>query len=245
MENIIVNDIYKNFKVNSSAEMFLKSLLSLKLKRQKSRYIEVIKGISFEVKSGEILGLIGENGSGKSTLLRIISGIYKQDSGKIKVNGKILSMINLSIGLQDMLTMKDNIYLLGALFGMKRKEIKKKFNSIVKFSELSKFVNTRLYKFSNGMLQRIAFSTVIHCNPKILLLDEVFEVGDEEFKKKNVEKIKEKVKEGGSVILVSHNMEMIEKYCDRVIWIKDGKIKKEGLPKRIVKEYTKESNLIK
>lgn len=237
MGNINVNKISKSFKKDSSAQMFLKSLLSLKFKKKKHKYFPVIKDLSLEVKPGKIVGLIGENGSGKSTLLRIISGIYRQDSGEIKVNGKIVSMINLYIGLQDMLTMKDNIYLLGALFGLTKKEIKNRFNSIVKFSELDNFVDTKLYKFSNGMLQRIAFSVVIHCDPEILLLDEVFEVGDEDFREKNVKKIKELIKNGVGVILVSHNMEMIKKYCDRVIWIEKGKIKKEGKPKEIVDEY--------
>jgi len=237
MERIILKKVSKKFKRNSSSKNFLNAILSLEKKKINENEFDVIKEISLNVNSGEIVGIIGDNGSGKSTLLRTISGIYKQNSGNIETNGKIISIINLSSGFQEMLTMKDNIFLLCALFGLSRKEIKKRFNLIVEFSGLTEYVNTRLHKFSNGMLQKVAFSIAVHCNPEILVLDEVFEVGDEEFKKKNVQKIKEIVKEGVSVILVSHDMNLIQKYCNRAILIKEGKIIKEGNSEEVIKEY--------
>lgn len=237
MERIILKNVSKKFKKNSSSKNFLNVILSLKNKKINENEFDVIKEVSLNVNSGEILGIIGDNGSGKSTLLRTISGIYRQNSGDIETNGNIISLINLASGFQEMLTMKDNIFLLCTLFGLSRKEIKKRFNSIVEFSGLTEYVNTRLHKFSNGMLQKVAFSIAVHCNPEILLLDEIFEVGDEEFKKKNVQKIKEIVKEGVSVILVSHDMNLIQKYCNKVILIKEGKIKKEGNPEEVIKEY--------
>ncbi|MFA5484706.1 MAG: ATP-binding cassette domain-containing protein [Candidatus Pacearchaeota archaeon] len=237
MERMIIKNISKEFKKEKYSKPILKTILNLNLLKFKKESTKVLRDISFKINSNEIVGLIGKNGSGKSTLLRIISGIYKQDKGKIKINGKIISMINLYTGLQDMLTMKENIYLLGILFGLSKKEIKNRIKEIIKFSELEEYVNTKLYKFSNGMLQRIAFSTAIYCNPKILLLDEVFEIGDEKFRKKSIRKMKQLVKEGISIILVSHDLEMIEKYCNKVIWIEDGVIKEEGNPKDTIKKY--------
>jgi len=239
MERIILEKISKIFKKEKISKPILKTILNLNLIRFKKEPIKILKNISFKINSNEIVGIIGRNGSGKSTLLRIISGIYKQDKGNIKINGKIISMINLYTGLQDMLTMKENIYLLGILFGLSKKEIKERMDKIIKFSELEEYSNTKLYKFSNGMLQRIAFSTAIYCDPKILLLDEVFEIGDEKFKKKSIKKMNQLVKEGISIVLVSHDLEMLERYCKRLIWIENGIIKKEGNLKEIIKDYLK------
>jgi len=167
--------------------------------------------------------------------------VYQPDCGNVFTRGKIISLINLNIGMQERLTMKDNIYLVSSLFGISREIIKKRFDLIVKFADLEEFVNTKLYQFSNGMLQRLAFSIAIHSNPKILLLDEVFAVGDEDFRKKSAERIQELVKGGASVILVSHELWMIEKYCGRVIWMKDGRIYREdGVG--VLEEYRNESN---
>lgn len=244
MENrIIIRDLVKKFKIGFRKNQgTLFRILDFFSGRESKKNLFALKGVSLNVKKGEILGIIGENGGGKSTLLRCIAGIYRQDKGIVKKNGKMISLINLNIGMQDRLTMKDNIFLVGALFDISRKDIKKRFNSIVEFSELKDYVNTKLYQFSNGMLQRLAFSIAIHSNPEILLLDEVFEVGDEEFKKKSAEKIKELVSKGASVVLVSHELWMIEKYCHRVIWIDEGRIKMEGDVKSVLKGYEKKGN---
>ena len=201
--------------------------------------ILVLDNVSFDVKSGEILGLIGDNGSGKSTLLRIISKIILQDKGDVSCDGNIVSLLNLNIGLKDRLTMGDNIFLLASLFGMSSRQVRHNYRSILNFSELGEFENTRLYQFSSGMRQRLIFSIAIHANPEILLLDEVFEVGDEDFKKRSAKKIKELVRKGCSVILVSHEMWMIEKYCDRVILLENGKIKLNGDAKKVILGYRK------
>ena len=185
------------------------------------------------------MGIIGKNGSGKSTLLRLIAGIYQPDSGNIKVDGKIISLINLSIGMQERLTILDNIYLCCSIFDISNRDIANKVSSILQFAELKDYANTQLYQLSLGMKHRLAFSIAINCNPEILLLDEVFEVGDEDFKKKSSEKIKEIVKKGGTVLLVSHELEMIKKYCNKVIWMEKGKILKSGNTLEIIKEYLK------
>jgi ABC-type polysaccharide/polyol phosphate transport system ATPase subunit len=227
MKRIIVNNISKRFKIGfRKHESALGRLVSFFSGREPKKEILVLKDISFSVEEGEILGIVGPNGSGKSTLLRIVAGIYGLDGGEVETNGKIISLINLNIGLQPRLSMRDNIYLCSSLFGISRKTIKKRFNSIVQFAELEKFVDTKLYQFSNGMLERLAFSIAIHCNPEILILDEVFEVGDESFKMKSAKKIKEFAKIGGSVLFVSHDDKMIKRYCDRVIKLEFGKIVK-------------------
>lgn len=230
-ERVIVENVSKRFRIGACrSKGVLERFVSIFSGREHQKEIFALKNVSFNVKSGEILGIIGKNGSGKSTLLRVIAGIYKSDSGYVNTNGKIISLINLGFGFQWRLTMRDNIFLCCSLFDVGTEDIKNKFDSIVKFAGLEEFVDTKLYQFSNGMLQRLAFSIAIHCRPEILILDEVFEVGDEEFREKSSRKIIDIAKNGGSVIYVSHDMGMIKRYCDRVILMVDGKIAFEGKP---------------
>ncbi|MDP2925799.1 MAG: ABC transporter ATP-binding protein [Nanoarchaeota archaeon] len=237
---ISVENISKKFKIGfKKHQSALARLLSIFSGKEPQKAIWALNDVSLNAYAGEVLGIIGDNGSGKSTLLRAIAGIYKTEKGTIKTNGKIIPIVNLNIGMQDRLTMRDNVYLVGSLFELTNKEIKQRFDSIVEFSELQNFIETKLYQFSNGMLQRLAFSIAIYCNPDILLLDEVFEVGDEEFKYKSSEKIKELVKKGGTVIFVSHDLDMIKKHCHRIIWMDKGLIKKQGNINNILKEYLK------
>ncbi len=235
---IIVENLSKKFQIgfkkNQSA---LERAISLFSGKEPKKTIQALNNISFTAEKGEIIGIIGENGSGKSTLLRTIAGIYRQDEGKIITNGKVVSLINLKIGLQHRLTMRDNIFLISSFFGLSRKEIIQRYNSIVEFTGLENFINTKIYQFSEGMKARLAFSIAIHCAPDILLLDEIFEIGDENFRKKSAEKIKEFVNKGVTAILVSHDLHMVKKYCDKVIWLEQGKIKREGKTKEIVEEY--------
>lgn len=238
MKKISIENLEKEFNIGYfKKQSFLRWLLSFISGREPKKKIKVLDNISFHVNSGEILGLVGSNGSGKSTLLRIIAGIYKHDKGDVVTNTKIISIINLGIALKDRLTMKDNIFLVGSLFGMSQKDIESKFDSIVEFSGLKEFVNTKIYQFSNGMLQRLAFSISIHANPGILLLDEFFEVGDEDFRNKSSNKIKELGEEGVCVIFVSHELEKMEKYCSRIIWLDNSRIKEIGDPKEIIEKY--------
>ncbi len=237
MQRITVENIAKRFKIGfKKNQSILARISSFFSGREPKKIIWALKEVSFEAEEGEIIGIIGKNGSGKSTLLRMIAGIYRCNKGKITTNGKIISLINLNVGMQPRLTMKDNIYLCCSLFALSQKTIKQRFNSIVRFSELENFINTKIYQFSEGMKQRLAFSIAIHCNPEILLLDEVFEVGDKEFKIKSANKIKELVKKGSTVLLVSHELWMIEKYCNKIIQLDKGKISKIG-DKNILKHY--------
>ena len=240
MKRIIVNNLNKNFKIGfRPSQSFLSRVASVISGKEPKKNLKAIDNVSLELNSGEIVGIIGTNGSGKSTLLRIIAGIYNYDSGEVIINGKIISLINLRIGLKERLTMKENIFLVGSYFGVSQKEIKKKLNSIVEFSGLKKFMNTKIYQFSLGMIQRLAFSIAINTRSEILLLDEVFEVGDEEFRRKSANEIKELIKTGVSVILVSHDLDMIKKHCDKVILMHKGKIIKIGNPREIIDKYSK------
>jgi len=237
-EKIIVKEVGKKFKIGfKKRQSVLARLASLVSGKETKKIIWALKEVSLNISEGEIVGLIGKNGSGKSTLLRCLCGIYKNDKGKIKKRGKIIPIIALNVGMQPRLTMRDNIFLCCSLFGLSKKKIKDRFLDIVKFSELEEFLGTKVYQFSEGMKQRLAFSIAIHCNPDILLLDEVFEVGDEKFKIKSAKKIKELVKKGASVVLVSHELWMIEKYCDRVILLDNGEIKKDGKTEEVVRKY--------
>jgi len=238
MASVIVKNISKKFKIGFKKNRgALSRFIFLLSGRESKKDIWALKDVSFTADAGEVTGIIGENGSGKSTLLRVIAGIYDRSSGEVRTDGNIISLINLYIGLRDRLTMEDNIYMCCSLFGLSIGETKKRFDSIVGFSELGEFINTKIYQFSQGMRQRLSFSIAVHCDPEILLVDEVFEVGDEEFKIKSANKIKEFVKNGAAVIVVSHELWMIEKYCDKVIWLHKGKVIREGRAAPILAEY--------
>jgi ABC-type polysaccharide/polyol phosphate transport system ATPase subunit len=225
MQRIIIENLSKNFRIGfAKNQSVLERFYSFFSGKEPQKTICALDNVCLKVDSGEILGIIGKNGSGKSTLLRVIAGIYKYDAGKLETSGKIVSLINLYIGLSLRLNMKDNIFLTSSLLGMGQEDIKKSFDSIVEFSGLKEFTETKLYQFSMGMLQRLVFSIAIHANPEILLLDEIFEVGDEDFRQKSGNKIVELVKKGASVVLVSHDMEMIKRHCNRVILMDKGKI---------------------
>ncbi len=225
MKKIELNAITKSFNIGIEKKLSaLAALISSMSSRESKKRFTALDGISLKISSGEIVGITGNNGSGKSTLLRIIAGIYRPDSGTISIDGKVISIINLGVGLIERLPMRDNIFIVGSLFGMSRKSIREKFDSIVEFSELQQFKGTKIYQFSAGMIQRLAFSIAIHADPDILLLDEVFEVGDESFRKKSSEKIKEIARAGAAVVLVSHDHELIERNCTSVIRLEHGKV---------------------
>ena len=237
-ERLVLRNISKTFNIGfKKKKSFLSAIINFIFKKEARKKIKVLDKLSLKVGSGEIIGIVGDNGSGKSTLLRIIAGIYKNYEGEVFSKGKIISLINLIVGLKDRLTMRDNIFLCCALFGLSKKEIKKKFDNIVEFSELKEFLDTKIYQFSEGMKQRLAFSIAINCNPDILLLDEVFEVGDSDFRKRSSTRIKEVTEKGGCVLLVSHDMELVNKYCSKVIWMRGGTIFDEGTPDEIIQKY--------
>lgn len=238
MHRVEVKDVSKIFKIGSQKNQgALSRVLSLISGRERRKKIRVLRKVSFKVDPGECVGMVGSNGAGKSSLMRILCGIYSKTGGEVKLHGNIVPIIGMGMGFLIRLSMKDNIYLMGSLFNMSRKEIKEKFPSIVEFAELKDYVDTKLFQFSEGMRNRLAFSIAIHADPDILLLDEVFEVGDKRFRKRSSEKIKELVENGSSVILISHELWMIEKHCERTIWLRDGRIHRDGKTSTVLDEY--------
>ena len=199
-----------------------------------------LKDVSFEVQPGEVVGVIGRNGAGKSTLLKILARITEPTSGRAVINGRVGSLLEVGTGFHPELTGRENIYLNGAILGMRRTEIARKFDEIVAFSEIEKFLDTPVKRYSSGMYVRLAFAVAAHLEPEILLVDEVLAVGDASFQKKCLGKMGEVAGEGRTVLFVSHNMRAISHICSRGIWINDGIIQKDGPSQLVISDYITE-----
>src|SRR3989344_81349 len=196
-----------------------------------------LKNIKLEISKGENLCIIGPNGSGKTTLLKIIAGIANPTSGKVKVNGKIVSLIDLEAGFHPELSGIDNIFLNGMLLGMSKSQIKSKINKISNFADIGQFIDAPLFMYSSGMKLRLGFSVAVHANPDVLILDENIAVGDQDLEEKSFEKIKEFYQSGKTVISVTHILAFIKRYCKRVIWLEKGKVKEDGMAKQVIDMY--------
>lgn len=233
---IDVRDITKNFKIYYDKGAQLKEKL---LFRKRSRYEErqVLRGISFQVKKGEAIGLIGHNGCGKSTTLKLLTKIMYPDSGTITMHGRVSSLIELGAGFHPDMSGRENIYTNAAIFGLTKKEIDRRLDDIIAFSELEEFIDNPVRTYSSGMYMRLAFSVAINVDADILLIDEILAVGDANFQTKCFNKLKEIKRDGTTIVIVSHSLGQIEQICDRSIWIHEGRIKAEGPPKLIDLEY--------
>jgi ABC-2 type transport system ATP-binding protein len=235
---IKIKNLSKTFKIAEDQKRTLKELFAARLNQGKTKKFKALDGVDLKVARGEFVGIVGKNGSGKSTLLKLIAGIYSPDSGtEITVNGSLIPFLELGIGFNPEFTGKENIYLNGTILGMTKKQLDEKYDDIVKFAELQKFIRTPVKNYSSGMKVRLAFSIAIQAEADIYLLDEIFAVGDGRFQKKSLEVIDRFVKEGKTIILVSHSMASIKDHCERVIWIKDGKINFDGSVKEGVEKY--------
>jgi len=196
-----------------------------------------LKDVSFQVEQGEVLGIIGPNGAGKSTLLKILSRITEPTTGRAEVYGRVGSLLEVGTGFHKELTGRENIYLNGAIMGMTKSEIDRKFNEIIEFSGVHKFIDTPVKRYSSGMYVRLAFSVAAHLEPEILLVDEVLAVGDADFQKKCLGKMSNVAKEGRTVLFVSHNMSAIQRLVDKCIWFDEGRIMQMGEPHQIIDSY--------
>lgn len=199
--------------------------------------ITILDDVSFSVKRGEMFGIIGRNGIGKTTLLRLVAGIYRPDSGRIKTYGSMVPLLSLGTGFNPELSAKDNVVFYGKILGFSHKEITGMVDEIISFAELEKFRDTKLKKFSAGMAMRLAFATAVRINPDIILVDEILTVGDQPFQKKSYDtftKFKEAKK---TIIFVSHDLNSINSLCDRAILLEGGKIASEGEPGKVVNDY--------
>lgn len=207
-----------------------------KMTRNKNQ-IRALKGVSFGVKRGEAIGIIGRNGAGKSTILKLISKITYPQTGRVIASGRIGAFIELGAGLHHELTGRENIFIYGSIMGMKRNEIKERFDNIVDFAGIKKFIDLPIKKYSSGMYSRLGFSVCAFCNPDILLVDEVLAVGDVNFQKKCIDKMKQFKKESRTIVFVSHDMEAVASFCDRVILLDAGRVAKIGKPDKIINYY--------
>ena len=237
---INVENISKKFRLyHEKRNTIFEQITSIFNRKKYYEDLVVLENISFELKKGEMLGIIGTNGSGKTTLLKLLSGILNPDKGKIIREGKIIPFLGLGAGFQPELTAIDNIILYGVILGFNKKEMEKRINSIIEFAELEKFKDTKLKNFSSGMYARLAFSIAMQVDPDILLVDEVLSVGDMHFQKKSYNSFISFKERKKSIIFVSHDMETITNLCDRVLFLHNGKIHSLGTPKEVVQEYAK------
>lgn len=233
---IDVNNITKKFKIYYDKGSQLKERL---LFRKRNRYEErlVLNGISFQVKKGEAVGLIGHNGCGKSTTLKLLTRIMYPDSGTITMNGRVSSLIELGAGFHPDMSGRENIYTNAAIFGLTKKEIDSRLNDIIAFSELEQFIDNPVRTYSSGMYMRLAFSVAINVDADILLIDEILGVGDANFQARCFNKLREIKAKGTTIVIVSHSLGQIEQICERSIWIHEGLIRAEGPSKEIDLEY--------
>ncbi|MFA5026203.1 MAG: ABC transporter ATP-binding protein [Candidatus Shapirobacteria bacterium] len=202
-----------------------------------------LDNLSFEIKKGEVVGIIGPNGSGKSTILKLIAGVMSPTSGKVSVKGQVSPLIELGAGMHPELTGRENIYLNGAILGLKRKEIVANLQNIIDFSEISEFIDQPVKHYSSGMYMRLAFSIAIHVHPEILLVDEILAVGDTDFQAKCFAKMNEYKKDNNiTIVFVSHSMGQVETFCERVIYLNHHQILADGDPKTTIEKYLSDTN---
>jgi lipopolysaccharide transport system ATP-binding protein len=199
-----------------------------------------LNDVSFEVRPGEVVGVIGRNGAGKSTLLKILSRITRPTTGQADLYGRVGSLLEVGTGFHPDLTGRENIYLNGAILGMKRDEINRKFDEIVAFAQVDRFLDTPVKRYSSGMYLRLAFAIAAHLDPEILLLDEVLTVGDVSFQKKCLGKMEEVGREGRTVLFVSHSLPFVQQLCGRVLYIRSGALHEDGRPETVINSYLKD-----
>lgn len=234
---IEVKNLWKRFILPHEKKTTVFEMLTKLHKKTTYEEFWALREINFSVAKGESFGIIGENGSGKTTLLNLITNVIRPTKGEIHVNGRLTAFLELGVGFHPDMTVKENVYLYGALMGMSDKELDSKFHQIIKFADLEKFVDAKLKNLSSGMQVRLAFSTAAQTNPEILLVDEVLAVGDLEFQQKCFEKFMEFRKKGVTLVIVSHDMNAIAKFCDTVMLLHQGRQIATGNPKEVIDLY--------
>ncbi len=237
---IIVSDVHKSFVINTSGAASIKTAL-LWWKKRKFQTLNVLRGISFEVGKGECVAIVGRNGAGKSTLLGLLARIYTPNSGSIKINGRVAPLLELGAGFHPDLSGAENIIFNAVILGLTRKEAISRTASIVEFSELGEQIYAPVRTYSSGMVARLGFAIAVHVDAEILIVDEVLSVGDFEFQQKSFARIMEFRKAGGTILLVSHQAEAIQKIADRCVWIQGGQVVASGTPSEVLPLYKSNS----
>jgi lipopolysaccharide transport system ATP-binding protein len=244
-KSIKINQLSKSYVIGKQKDSSLRSSLSGLFQNNKKEIdtFWALKDVSFEVEQGEVIGIIGRNGAGKSTLLKVLSKITQPTEGRIEINGRVASLLEVGTGFHPELTGRENIYLNGTLLGMSRKEVSDKLEEIINFSGVEKFIDTPVKHYSSGMYVRLAFSVAAHLEPEILIIDEVLAVGDAEFQKKCLGKMKDVAGEGRTVIFVSHDLAAVENLCTKVVFLEKGETTAIGSTKEMIDLYMNSGKL--
>ncbi len=238
---IIVDHVDKDFKMYYDRANTLKEKILFFSKKNKSKdsILHVLKDINLDIKKGQSVALIGTNGSGKSTLLKLMTKIIYPNKGKIQVDGKLTSLLELGAGFHEDFTGRENIYFNASIFGLTRKEIDAKVDEIIEFSELKDFIDNPVRTYSSGMYMRLAFSVAINVQAEILLIDEILAVGDKHFQDKCFAKLMELKRSGKTIVIVTHDMSKVKQFCDRAVWLYKGEIRMDGKVSEVLDEYIK------
>lgn len=233
---IKVEHLYKSFKVYYDRVNTIKEKI-LFWNRQNTETRQVLEDINLEINKGEVVALVGTNGSGKSTLLKLMTKIIYPNKGSLTTHGKLVSLLELGAGMHMDFSGRENIYFNASIFGLSKSEIDKRLEYIIEFSELGEYIDNPVRTYSSGMYMRLAFSIAINVDADILLVDEILAVGDAHFKDKCYSKLDELKKEGKTIVIVTHDSNIVKKFCDRVIWLYDGKIREDGPSNIVVDKY--------
>lgn len=233
---ISVKHLCKKFRISHSAHGSFKNLLVRRVRTPKN-WLNALDDVTFDVSKGECVSVIGKNGAGKSTLLGVLARVYKPTSGEISLEGRVAPLLELGAGFHPDLTGSENVYFNGVVLGLTRKQVEERMDEIVAFSEIGDYIDAPVRTYSSGMILRLGFSVAMHVDASILLVDEALAVGDIEFQKKCLERIEEFKRQGGAILFVSHDMTAVRKTADRVIWMKEGKIFKQGITDEILTLY--------
>lgn len=238
---IVAKSISKTFHISEDSHSTVKHRLFNLFNPPKAKKVSALKMMSFQIEKGECIGIIGRNGCGKSTLSKVLAGVYPTDTGYLKINGSTMLM-NLGVGMSHELTARENIYVSGSVMGLKISDIDKIFNKIVAFAELEEFVDTKIKFFSSGMVARLGFSIAVNARADIMFLDEIFAVGDVKFQEKAIKVFESSWIEGRTVVLVSHNMEIVRKYCNRAAFMKLGELVYFGDVEKAIELYMEDNH---
>ena len=239
-DSIIVENVYKTFNVYLDKANSLKEKM-LFWKRNRKEVREVLKGINLNIKKGEAVALIGVNGSGKSTLLKLMTKIIYPNKGKILINGKLTSLLELGAGFHPDFSGRENIYFNASIFGLTKKQIDARLDQIIEFSELRDYIDNPVRTYSSGMFMRLAFAVAINVDADILLVDEILSVGDQHFQEKCINKMKQLKAEGKTMVFVTHSLDSAKELCDRAVWLNKGVIKLDGNTNEVIEQYIKET----
>lgn len=211
----------------------------LRGRRRESRAsaFQALRDITFTIQRGETFGIIGRNGSGKSTLLKLLAGIYRPDTGRIRVRGRVAGLLELGAGFHPEFSGRENIFINGIVLGLSKREVRRRFDNIVGFAELEAFIDEPVRTYSSGMYMRLGFAVAIHTDPDVLLMDEILSVGDEAFQRKCTEKLAELKRKDTTLVFVSHGLETVARWCDVVAWLDEGTIRQQGDPQKVIDLY--------